>query len=235
MIVFSYGITKTGSTLAFELIKGCLESVGQPQRRLDDGLVEPGHPINFLAIRRHTPEELQALVDAVPADEIIAVKTHDSFAPPHRDVIERGCRDGLIVPQVVHRDPRDTCLSMLDAGTEARKNGRQAFSEFLTIEDTKDAIERQLRNLDIWLQMPNVLELQYDELVDNPFGVIGKIGTALGITPDPAFAHNHAFNKAFTQKNKAKLHRYLEDMSPDDQASVVDRFRPYMERHGYVS
>ena len=234
MIVFSYGITKTGSTLAFELIKGCLESVGHKQRRLADGLVEPGHPINFLAIRRHTPEALQALFDAVPQDEIIAIKTHDSFGNKHRALFERASAEGRIKAQIVHRDPRDTCLSMLDAGTAARSAGRAAFSEFETLEDTKAAVERQLRNLDFWLTLPDVLELQYADLAERPFECIEKIGKTLGISPDPKAAYNHAFNKAFTQKNKAKPARYKDELSPSDQESIVARFRPYMERNGYL-
>jgi len=234
MIVFSYGITKSGSTLAFELIKGCLESAGHRQLRLADGLVEPEHGINFLAIRRHEPEDIERLIAAVPQDTIIAVKTHDSFAARHRPVIEAACREGTVLAQVVHRDPRDTCLSMVDAGAAARAAGHQAFSELATLDDALDAVTRQMRNLERWLAMPHVLEFEYEELVTRPYDCIEKIADTLGIEPEPGQAYRHAYVDAFTQKNKARLSRHRQEMAPADAARIVERFRPYMERHGYL-
>ncbi len=48
MLVFCFGITRSGSTLAFEPIKGMLESIGHPQERLPDGPVNAQKRMNFI-------------------------------------------------------------------------------------------------------------------------------------------------------------------------------------------
>ena len=74
MIVLSYGMTKSGSTLAFELCKAVLEQRGYEQRHLPDDVVTEGHHINFLA--DVTVANLEKLVAEVAPSEIIAIKIH---------------------------------------------------------------------------------------------------------------------------------------------------------------
>src|SRR6476661_3839031 len=63
MLVLCYGITKSGSTLTFELIKGVLETSGNPQQRLPDGPVNPDHRINY--VQPLNRKRLKELVSAV--------------------------------------------------------------------------------------------------------------------------------------------------------------------------
>ena len=93
MLILCYGITKSGSTLAFELIKGMLESAGHPQVRLSDGSVHPGQVVNFLEpVDRGTLKRLLAEI----GDRWIAVKTHSPITNETFGHLERLRRGGQI-------------------------------------------------------------------------------------------------------------------------------------------
>jgi hypothetical protein len=126
MLVLCYGLTKSGSTLAFELIKAMLNSAGHAQERLPDGPVNPGHRVNYVQ-----PLNRQRLNDILSAvgDRWIAVKTHAGIADPMFTYLEKLQRERRIQVVVSYRDPRDICLAMLDAGSAARTAGVKEFSE----------------------------------------------------------------------------------------------------------
>ena len=145
MIVLSYGMTKSGSTLAFELCKSVLQQRGYEQRRLPDGAVAPWHHINFM--NTLTVENLQRALDEVSPKEIIAVKTHVAIGPDERAFIEKRIAEASIKVHVNYRDPREVCLSLVDAGVQAREKGRPAFAEIHTLADAARIVQAAARRV----------------------------------------------------------------------------------------
>ncbi len=143
MLILCYGMAKSGRTLTCELVKGMLERVGHAQIRLPDGVVNTGHIINFAEpIDR---ERVDALIDAV-GERWIAVKTHAGFRPPFFPQLEELQRSGKLRIIASYRDPRDLCLSLLDAGEKARQRGEYTFSPItgmdVAIKHAGDHIEK---------------------------------------------------------------------------------------------
>jgi hypothetical protein len=212
MIVLSYGMTKSGSTLAFELCKSVLQQRGFEQRRLPDGVVAPWHHINFIS--ELSVASLQRLVEAVSSSEIITIKTHLGFGDDEKWFIEDGIRDGGIKVHVNYRDPREICLSLVDAGVQARENEKPAFAEVRTLRDAARIVRRQLNVCRRWGSLQGVLHLHYDDVAFDTRRVAEQLNADFGFDPVSDAEYNEiayrVFSEAFTQKNKGVKHRYKE-------------------------
>src|SRR5687767_3992156 len=115
MLYISYGITKTGSTLAFHLTRELLAQCGHDQSKLGEDVVIGTGRINF--VRDWSALSAGVLDPIVRKGAIVAIKTH---ARPSEDV-KRWLRSGLARAQAIYRDPRDIALSLVDAGKQGRK------------------------------------------------------------------------------------------------------------------
>jgi hypothetical protein len=217
-IYVSYGVTKTGSTLAFEVARVVLEQAGVDQSRLPDSVVAGPYRNNFLAAV--VSEQVPAVVAA--AEErggLVAVKTHSGPGAGAR----QAARSGRLIGHVVFRDPRDIVLSLLDAGARARQESRRAFSEIVTIEDALVGLGRQVAKMNRWLELPGMMPLLYDRFAFNTARTARLLACQLGVSVDAEKAAA-ALEGRFTQRNKAKPFRHLEEMDPADQRRVMDRF-----------
>ncbi|HKO18626.1 MAG TPA: sulfotransferase domain-containing protein [Acidobacteriaceae bacterium] len=227
MLILCYGITKSGSTLAFELIKGMLETAGHPQLRLPDGVVRPEQIVNF--IEPVDQEGLQRLLAAI-GERWIAVKNHSPITDQIFRYLERLQREGLVRITASYRDPRDICLSLLDAAVQARVLGTKEFSEFTDLKIAVRIMKRKLAAFRRWGALKGALRLDYDTVAFSPDRAIDQIERFLGITSDRERAKQYAFNEASTQMNKGKRHRAVEELSPEDYAWLTAAFSEFLER-----
>ena len=223
MIVLSYGMTKSGSTLAFELSKSILRQKGFVQRQLPDGVVAPGRKINFLVDL--TVPALEACLAEVKADEIVAIKVHVAVSPPAADFVERQIAAGSMKIHVNLRDPREICLSLKDAGAQARARGRGAFAEIESVADAAQAVSKQLGACKRWGAIPGALRLFYNDVAFAPRAAIGQICADFGFAPLPEdeveAVLDATFNDAFTQKNKAVKDRYKSDLTAEENEMLL--------------
>jgi len=226
MLVLCYGITKSGSTLAFELVKGILESVGHRQTRLPDVLVTPDHSVNF--VQQIDRDKLEPLLE-VATDRWIAVKTHARLRDPVFPYLEELQSQRRVQVVASYRDPREICLSLIDAGDHARSRGRKAFSEFAQLEDAVPAVLRQIENFRRWGALNGTLRLGYDLVAFAPDEAIDRIERSLGIRCDHEHAKQHAFAEAFTQKNKAQRQRAKEELSEEQYARLTEIFSDFIQ------
>jgi hypothetical protein len=215
MIVISYGMTKSGSTLAFELCKAVLEQRGFQQRRLPDGVVTAGHHINFqndvsLAV-------LKGLLKEVAPEEIIAIKVHCAVGGAEIPFIESAIADKQMKVHVNLRDPREICLSLIDAGAKAREKNRAAFSEIAGLEDAAKAASRQLKSCRRWGSIEGALYLFYNEVAFDSAVAVRQICADFGFPAltdeELAIVLNRVFKEAFTQRNKAVKDRYKDELT----------------------
>lgn len=228
MLVICYGITKSGSTLAFELAKQALANCGHPQARLSDEAVTPGHKINFVDSISAT--RIERLDHEVGPDRIIAVKTHAGLDREKFQYVDRLCADGRLKVQIVYRDPRDVCLSMVDAGRKARAQGHGAFSEIHDISDAIQSVEKQLAKLRRWGALSNVLRIGYDSAAFETDAALSAIDAHLGIASSHTTVIDEVMNRSFTQKNKGVRGRYRNELNEPDRKVMGIVFGEFLNR-----
>ena len=226
MLILCYGITKSGSTLAFEVVKGILESAGHPQPRLPDDVVNPGHDVNY--IQPLDRRRISRLVETV-GERWIAVKTHAGFPDPLFPFFEKLEKKRQLRVIASYRDPREICLSLIDAGAVSRAEGKKEFSEVRDIESAIPRVSEQIVKFRKWGALRNTLRLDYDTVAFDADVAIDRIEHSLGIAGNRDQAKEHAFGSAFTQKNKAERHRARKELTPEQDARLREAFAAFLE------
>ena len=223
MIVLCYGMTKSGSTLAFELCKAVLEQRGYQQRRLPDTVTVPGRNVNF--INEVSISRLRAALADSSDKEIIAIKVHAPAGATEIKFIESAIADGTMKVQVNLRDPREICLSLVDAGRKAREKNRGAFAEIVTLADAAAGVGKQLRVCRNWGAINGALHLLYNDVAFDAPRAVQEICADFGFPmldeSELATAMSQVFEDAFTQRNKAVKDRYRSDMSEQDGETLL--------------
>jgi hypothetical protein len=229
MLILCYGMAKGGSTLTFELVKGMLESIGHAQVRLPDGPVDPGHPINYIA--SVDAARTDALLRAA-GERWIAVKTHAGFRPAFFPVLEGLQRSGRVHVIASYRDPRDVCLSLLDAGARAVAGGHPGFSRFVDMETAVADVQAQTEKFRRWASVRGALRLEYEMVAFSPDAAIDRIERHLELVCDRAAARRHAFEQAFTQQNKMKRRRFEDELNEEERRRLTEIFGEFLREAG---
>jgi hypothetical protein len=170
---------------------------------------------------------LKDLLDAV-GDRWIAVKTHAGFPDPMLPYVEDLQRRRRLQVIASYRDPRDICLSLIDAGTRSRAHGVKEFSEIRDIESAVPVVLEQIVKFRKWASVRDTLRLDYDEVAFAPDRAIDRIERRLGIACDREKAKQYAFEEAFTQKNKAQRYRALTELSDEQNAELMEAFAEFI-------
>jgi hypothetical protein len=223
-IYFSYGMTKSGSTLGFELARTALEQAGCRQPLLP-GSLSRAKRINFIA---HIDVPAFASIETF-ANQLggpLAIKTHTRPDEPIIDALQ----SGRAFAHAIYRDPRDIALSMLDHGKRARRDGKPAFSEFVEIADTIEPIKHQANTLLAWLSLPNVKPLFYDDIAFATAQTLPGLMDDLNIQTDAAQVINTVQNDRFTQFNIGRPNRHEREMDTATSARFCDIFAPMYDR-----
>ena len=228
MILICYGMTKSGSTLAFELVKAILERHGHVQRRLPDGVVRPLHTVNFANFQ--TPDDLARLKAEVAVDEIIAIKVHGPLAPDTQVYLEAAIAEGSYRLHVNYRDPREVCLSLLDASEKARVRDPEATRGFGIIKGWDEAAafaQKQIQHCLAWSSVPGALHLYYNDVAFATEAVLTRLCAHLELPAltavENAALRQQVFDTAFTQRNKAVIDRYKSDLTPEQNTDLLAR------------
>lgn len=227
MLVFSYGIPKSGSTLAFELAKAVARLGGHRQPVLPEALLPGGHKVNFA--QALTVEALRGLA-AAARSQILLVKTHACPGPDWVAEYRALAAQGLVSAHVNQRDPRDICLSLLDAGRLARSRGDAAFAEFVTLADAVAGVRRYLGEQTIWAALPRTLKLDYATCAFRMAEAVEAIKADLGISCPNWLVRLWVQRFAFTYRNKAVPARHERELTPDQAAWLAGEFEDWLDR-----
>jgi hypothetical protein len=235
MLVLCYGIQKSGSTLAFELVKGVLETAGFEQTFLRNERFKAGTPVPKSArnyIEGITRAKIEDLMAEIGSARKIAVKTHGSAPEEMFPWLEnmQARRELQIV--VSWRDPRDICLSLLDAGEASRRVGAGAFGGLVTLDDAANYVRRRIGAYRKWAALRGALRLDFDIVAYDPDKAIDAIESVLGVSGDHTLAKRHAFEYADTRKNKALRDRHLSEMTDSQKAAMTAAFRQFLRQTG---
>ncbi|MHA3913616.1 sulfotransferase domain-containing protein [Halovulum sp. GXIMD14793] len=224
-VFFSYGMTKCGSTLAFQLARTALLQAGMDQPQFDIPGLFIADGTN--AVEHITLDQAKALhAEVQRLGHPLALKTHTR---PDDPAVVGMIQSGAARAHAVIRDPRDMALSMLDHGREAREEGRPAFAEIVTLDDAMTGIDNQLDSLSAWMQLPGVSVMKYDRLAFDTAAAATDILGQLGITGDPQKIATHVLRREFTQKNVGIRDRHKTQMRAADNARFVQRYAPFYD------
>jgi hypothetical protein len=160
---------------------------------------------------------------------MIAVKTHEPFEPGLFAWLEALQLERKLQVIASYRDPRELCLSLLDAAANARARGQNAFVELKDLESVIVRVEKRIRHFRRWAALSGSLRLYYDTVAFVPDVAINAIERTLGVQADHAQVIKHAFEDAFTQKNKGVRERYLTDLSDAERSALTERFREFID------
>lgn len=230
MVIFSFGLPKSGSTLAFQLASCIARFGGHPQSLLPPPLSKAGHYINFHDVL--DADILRRVVEHAGGRHVI-IKTHSIPGPAWVEEYKRLAAQGQVAAHVNHRDPRDICLALLDAGRRSRAQGKREFSEFTTLEEAAERVEWQLRQLESWTSLPNVLNLRYEICAFRMDEAIDQLKAHLGVRTPNWLVRLVVRHFTFTQFNKGVPERHRSELSPIDATWLAKTFAPYLDAMGY--
>ena len=224
LLYFSYGMTKTGSTLAFQLVRSALDLCGFPQDRVPLDVVNPVLRRNF--VNHITDRQLSELnKEAKERGYPIALKTHMRPDPGVVKMIQ----SGEAIAHACYRDPRDMALSMLDHAQMSREANAEGFVELTTLEQALANIRHQHDSLTAWLRLPNVMPLYYDDIAFDTVNTAKRILKQLGLKLDAEVLAEVVHTQRLTQKNKAVRVRHTKEMPAALSAATAEEYAPLFE------
>jgi hypothetical protein len=153
-ILISYGIPKSASTFAWQLIKHVAITGGLPIATPTSKSKGANSPEDY--IESISDREL-ALVREDIGDAPVVIKTHGDVT----SAVARLVSDGNAQVFVSYRDLRDVALSLLDHGAKSREKGIKDFADLYDIRDTVEVIGIQVAKFEDWVQICDPLLIPY--------------------------------------------------------------------------
>jgi len=240
MIVLSVGMPRAGSGWHYNLIHNLMKTTGcadardiREKYRLQGVLTEVNCNIGVLSFRRLGMVALPAL-----AGNTFVIKAHAAPTSWSRLLATLG----LLRITYIYRDPRDAMLSAYEYGQRALKKGRpNAFSHLSDFEKTLAFMEDYVHIWEKWQAEKDVLIARYEDLLqayDTESARLVKFLKLDGSKPAiQAVIETYRPNKAENQQGvhfyKGKIGRFRESYSEEQQAVLVEKFGPVLQRMRY--
>lgn len=240
MIVLSVGMPRAGSGWHYNLIHDLMQATGcaeaseiRDRFRLQGILSEVNCNIGVLSARRLTMVAVPALLG-----NTFVIKAHSRPTTAFR--ILRSL--GLMRATYIYRDPRDAMLSAMDYGRRAVQKGRpNAFSYLTDFDQAVDFMTTYVRIWQAWVRERNVLVSRYEDLLQDYDQEARRLAAFLGIDAAmPAigevlgrFRPEQAESRQGTHFFKGRIGRFREAFSVEQQATLAEKFGPYLATMGY--
>lgn len=222
MIIISFGMLKSASTLVYQVTEEILRQAGHPPCIL-------GQPLRpALSVTNYFDNIDMALIrriEAAAQGRDIVIKTHQLPAPDVLEQVERG----TIRATASYRDPREIALSMVDHGVRSRRWSIPEFSECKTPADCLASIDDQVETLRAWCRISGVERIAYNDICFDMGGVIARLARTLALAVAPSQVENVFANKMMVgQFNKGVKDRFHE-MSALESAFFLDRYAHFYD------
>lgn len=228
MLVICYGMAKSGSTLAYELVRGVLESAGHSQARIAIKAFRKRGEGNHMATMAQ--DALEEAIAEIGSERIVAAKTHKVFPDVMFPWIEEMQAQRKLQVIASYRDPRDICLSLVDHGQRSRAKGERSYAHIGDLDRAMQLVEKAIPKFRQWGAVEGTLRLFYETVAFTPDEAIAVIEAALGVKGDAEAAKKHAFEDAFTQLNKARKNRWETELGDAQKAQMLDTFGVFIEK-----
>jgi len=242
MLFISAGMQKSGSAYFYNVINEIISETGRGKdarkikndRNLDDLMKMYNNNIGHLTLAK-----LIILWRISIQDGIFVVKTHSGPTLPARILSKLG----LLRIVYCFRDPRDVLLSTIDHGKKILDSGEN--HTFASMVDFDKALQNVRAWLGIWKRyadMPEVLTVKYEEMIQDPVTVTKKIEEFLGVSVSPAKRQeilwkfskdNFDGDRRGMHFNKAKIFRYKTEMTEGQKVKCGAEFGDYLKAMNY--
>lgn len=235
MLVLCYGIPKSGSTLAFELVRTSLKNAGFHQKTfVNDARDLEGADAGLPGLRNFVNgvdrQRIEKLIEAIGPDKKVAVKTHSVFPDDDFLWLEQLQAGGGLQIFASYRDPREICLSLTDAARKAKKRGLDAFNGIEAMHKAQRNVQNRIEDFRKWAALSGTVRLDYNTSAFQPDQALDRIESTLRIQCDRVEVKDYVFYEAPTQKNKATRDRYREELSAEDNAAMLKLFDEFIHR-----
>ena len=226
MIILSFGMPKSASSFAFQLVSEMAGLAGYDQLEIRRKYLV-GHQQN--AFQMLNPGNCGGLFQSIPDDEIYTIKTHGSFCEP----IEHGLSHGKIKALATYRDPLDMAVSLLDAGEKERlrptHQQRKDFAELFTLSDAIKVIDWSVDEADKWLSNPFTMNVPYTEVFNGAEQVAIKLQNFLGLGENAVVACNkYLLNKnKILEYNVGGLERWKNRLTSGEADLLMSRYEGF--------
>ncbi len=240
MIVLSVGMPRAGSGWHYNLIHDLMATTGCAEAReirekyhLQGILTEVNCNIGVLSARRLAMVTVPALMG-----NTFVIKAHSAPTAGSR-LLQRL---GLLRITYIYRDPRDAMLSAYDYGQRALQKGHpNAFSHLTDFQKSLDFILEYVHIWEKWMKEKDVLIARYEDLLTNYDSEVARLVPFLKLDPGnpkvqkvvASYRPGAAEGQQGLHFYKGKIGRFREAYSPEEQAIMNEKLRPYLERMGY--
>lgn len=242
MLVISAGMQKSGSGYFYNVINELIATSGSgkdardiKEKRCLDGLMKT-HNNN---IGKPRFPKLFRLWKMTRENGTFVVKTH--AGPTISHIIMP--RLGLLRTVYCYRDPRDALLSSIDRGKWILAKGENhTFSKLVEFGDALKAARRWVLVWQRYANMPGVLTVKYEEMMQDPTTVTQRIESFLGISVDSGKRQeilwrfskdNPGGDRRGMHFNKPTIFRYKSEMTEEQRVLCKNTFRYHLEAMGY--
>lgn len=240
MIVLSVGMPRAGSGWHYNLVHDLMKTTGCADARqirekyhLQNILTEVNCNIGVLSARRLAMVTVPALTG-----NTFVIKAHSSPTSSSR-LLERL---GLLRITYIYRDPRDAMLSAYDFGQRALQKGRpNAFSHLTDFQKSLDFIMEYVHIWEKWMKEKDVLVARYEDLLTSYDKEVARLVPFLKLDPGnldvqrviDSYRPGVAEGQQGLHFYKGKIGRFHEAYTAEQQATMNEKLRPYLERMGY--
>lgn len=240
-LILSVGMPRAGSGWHYNLTHDLIvASGGQDARQIREKyhlgriLTQVNCNIGTLSAQRVLP----TLIPALTGNKFV-IKAHAGPEPLAQFLI----RLGMIRATYICRDPRDAALSAFEYGQRMIKKGRpNFFSQFSTIEEAIYFIGQYIPIAESWLSCEQVLNVRYEDMLQNYDQEAQRLIKFLGIDPNepgieealekhnPQSESSRAMGTHFV---KGKIGRHRQVFTEEQKALCEEVFGSYLEKQGY--
>jgi len=240
MIVLSVGMPRAGSGWHYNLIHDLMATTGcaearqiREKYRLQGILTEVNCNIGVLSARRLAMVTVPALMG-----NTFVIKAHSSPTSGSR-LLQRM---GLLRTTYIYRDPRDAMLSAYDYGQRALQKGRpNAFSHLTDFQKSLDFILEYVHIWEKWKKEKDVLIARYEDLLTNYDNEVARLVPFLKLNPAnldvqkviDSYRPGAAEGQQGLHFYKGKIGRFRDAYTPEEQAVMNEKLRPFLEKMGY--
>jgi hypothetical protein len=242
MIILSVGMPRAGSGWHYNLVHDLMATTGCDDARdirakfgLQNILTEVNCNIGVLSARRLIMVSRPALLG-----HTFVIKAHSGPTIWARALIQ----GGLVRATYIYRDPRDAMLSAYDYGKRVlEKQGRpNAFSHLTDFHKTMNFFAEYVADWEKWMQVPGVLKVRYEDLLQNYDIEAGNLVGFLGLNPEDQAVKNivekyrpagQVQNQQGTHFFKGQVGRFRERYTDEEQKILSQKFGPTIIKMGY--
>ncbi|MDQ3047172.1 MAG: sulfotransferase domain-containing protein [Bacteroidota bacterium] len=226
MIIISYGLPKSASTITFTYTEELLSASGSRSGQAKFTSIFPeGFVYRFGIINTSVILLIHLFYGS------IVIKTHSAPVFPIRLLI--GARIARATSS--SRDPRDIILSAIDHG---KTNSDNPFVQFTTVENTIPTVLEECKKWERWKKYSKALFIRYENISQNAAPELRKIALYLGLNVSEEkiseivqrYESKKQQNKNF---NKGTHNRYLTEMSLDEISLCNLQLGEYIQLLGY--